>query len=168
YIRAPQLFRPAGKTEEAEETVKKSDTISVISIISALVGAVVFTFFLVRYIRSYEVYDDGYGVSHDFDRIALSLWILGALLIVFSLVALVNARRHYQWRVYPFCMGTVGFLSLLGNLSLLIRQLQKGTAEVTLWIWFALSIAIVLASAIYLFLRWNKKPVSEEASSSNA
>lgn len=168
YIRAPQLFRPAGKTEEVEESVKKSDTVSVISIISALVGAVVFTFFLVRYIRSYEVYDDGYGVSHDFDRVALSLWILGALLIVFSLVALVNARRHYQWRVYPFCMGTVGFLSLLGNLSLLIRQLQKGAAEVTLWIWFALSIAIVLASAIYLFLRWNKKPVSEEASSSNA
>lgn len=163
YIRAPQLLRlPATKETEPEET-KKSDPVSVISLISAAAGVAIFTVFLIRYIRSYESYDDGWGVDYSFDRMALQLWILGAALFVLSLICFYNARKHYQWRVYPIAMEAYGFLSLLSSLSLLIKQGQKGAIEVSVWIWFSLSIAIMVAAGAYLFFRRTKKPETKNA-----
>lgn len=157
YLKAPQLFRIEHKAATEPKEIKKSGPVSLISAISAVLGIALFTVNLVFYIQSYEVYDDGYGVDHSFDRVALALWILGFMLTIFSLVCLYNARKHYQWMVYPISMGIFGFLALLGNLSLLIRALQKGPATVTLWVWFALSIAIIVASVAYLFIRHPKK-----------
>jgi len=162
FLRSPQIIKLVKAGEKPVREIKKSNPVSVISLISAAVGATIFTIFLIRYIQSYEVYDDGWGVDHSFDRVALSLWILGALMMIFSFVCFYNARTHYQWRVFPIAMGLLGFLSLLGNLTNLVRQLQKGAVAPALWVWFALSLALIIAMALILVFYRPKTPVVEE------
>lgn len=159
YLRSPRLFlvSPVQKAEVAVQSDKKT---VYLSLAAGLVGLGVFVAFLVRYILSFQHEDYGeYGSELSFDRASLYLLIIGVLMMLFALNSFLNARKHYDFKVFPLGLMGIGILSLIANIAIIIRA--KGEGDALVWTWFALSIAFIVAGLTYFFVLLKRRKKEE-------
>ena len=152
FLRAPQVFFP--KYAVSDEKLK--NVINPFKIIltggTIAFGLFVFVFYLIKYINSYESYIDGNAFGYDFDPDSMVIFALGLFLAImggFNLFQYFKDRFSYV--VYSGSLSAILLVSLIYDITRLIRMYVKGKDPALYWIWFVICL-LSLGGALTFFI----------------
>lgn len=161
--KAPQLFL-LSKLEDKplpRRAFQKWETITVIS--AGIGGLALFGYFLYRFIASFYYGDYGAdGSEFSFDGDMMVAWIASLLLALFSLIALLRARKErYIDGLYPKYLVFLGGLVSVYGLARLMRALIKGKDALPYLFWIIGG--LIFAGIVIAFLIIKRKRKQNEA-----
>lgn len=168
FKRAPKLIEVhEGEKEKQEIHIHAYDC--VINPAVTALGIFLFVFYLIRYINSYESYYDGWGTDVSFNPDALFLFVTGFILAVNGIIAIVNSFKNKQNnRLMALLLIITISSQIIYSIARLIKFYKKGYDPSIYWIWFVVSIFLVLLSVgLYLLTRQvlkKQEPQAEQVS----
>ena len=153
YSNAPRIIE-VKTIEQPEESNKKELYPWISSVVFLLVGAFLFMFFLVKYIKSYESYQDGSAFGYDFDPDCMIIFILGFALMLSGIISVYAIlREKYSYIISSASLVFISATSFIFGLARLIRMYIKEKDPTMYWIWFSVALAALIAS-ICLLIYW--------------
>ena len=150
YGNAPRILEVDQK-DPVEKQEKKQIYPMVSSISFIVVGAFLFTFFLIKYIMSFEDYNDG-GYGYDFDPNCMVIFLAGFALLLLGLIGIIQIKRNrYSYIRSTSALVFITSSTFIFGLARLIRAYVKEKDPTIYWIWFGVGL-FVLAISIYLLV----------------
>ena len=168
FKRVPKLIEVhEGEKEKQEIHIHAYDC--VINPTVTALGIFLFVFYLIRYINSYESYYDGWGTDVSFNPDALFLFVTGFILAGNGIIAIVNSFKNKQNnRLMAFLLIITISSQIIYSIARLIKFYKKGYDPSIYWIWFVVSIFLLLLSVgLYLLTRQvlkKQEPQTEQVS----
>ena len=155
YYRIPKLIDVPQDKEEKKPTERIKWFDYVINPIIILTGVYLFIFFLVRYVTSYEAYNDGYGNDVSFNQDALALFIFGILLVIIGGISQIRSLQHKEeYRLTSLNILILTISNFIYAMARLIRTYAKGKDPTIYWIWMGVALAVIGVSlALYIITR---------------
>ena len=169
-LRVPKVF----ERQNIKETIVPDTQVKAFDYVlkptAMAVGITMFVYFLIKYIRSYEGYEDFYNgnivYGAEFNPDYLMLYITGALLVLFTTISILSAvlnKRNY--RLIMIVYAAISFdniiyaLARIGRLCAKKKAVKYTVAEhlevlEPYWKWFFIALAFtVLFVVIYLLIK---------------
>ena len=152
YSNAPRVL-DVQHFKDPEEKKSKNDVYPMTSsVLFIFIGAFLFTFFFIRYLKSFEGYDDGDAYGYDFDQNCMVIYILGLALLLLGLNGLIQTRLNkYSYIRSTTALVFITSTSFIFGLARLIRAYVKEKDPTIYWIWFGVGL-FVLAVSVYLLV----------------
>jgi len=152
YLKAPQIFVP----RYAFSDVKLKNVINPVkislSIAAIAVGLFFFVFFLIKYIGSFSSYQDGEAYGYDFNPDYMMLFVLGFFLAIMGVNNLIKYfKDKFSYVAYSAALSAIIIVSLIYDVSRLVRMYVKGKDPTNYWIWLAIGL-VLLAGGITFFV----------------
>ena len=147
YLTAPKILLDKPIIENAQSN--KEDILSAIVPSILIVGGLaVFIIFLIKYINSFEAYQDGSAYGYDFDPDSMVIFVLGFFLLVLG----INSLISYFVKKFSYLRMSIAFLAIVGasliyDIARLIKMYVKGKNPHLYWIWFVFALLAVLIGA---------------------
>lgn len=164
-ITAPRILE--NKAILREEENKDSKVVPMtLSIASIAGGLFLFTFYLIKLVRSFESYKDGSAFGYDGDPDSMLITVVGLFLAVLGGLSLFRTiKGKFSITKYMAGFTMISLTAFIYGLARLIRTYVKNKPHDTYWLWFTITIvATVFAAAtfIYLFIKERKQKVEEK------
>ena len=164
YLMAPQILNDQPIISETK-VEKKNIYPYVISSFLAIAGTAVFVIFLVRYIQSFESYEDGSAFGYDFDPDSLILFVLGLFVMVLGINALIASfLKKFSYLRTSLNLLSIVTASLIYGIARLIRMYVKEKDPTQYWIWFGVGVATLaicgtfFALSLMKYIKSKKEP----------
>ena len=155
YLRAPRILTNRLDIIKSEKKRSKDEVVPAInSAIYLVLGITTFTIFLIKYIMSYESYQDGAAFGYDFDQDSMVIFVCGFAFIVLGIISIVKIiRKKYSERVASLVCIAIFSISQIYCTARLIKMYVKGKDPTTYWIWFAIGAATLIFAVIFYLIR---------------
>ena len=169
YIKAPQIFvvkKIENEPEQIEEKVEeeKNPFPMILSIATIAFGTFVFVFYLIKYIRSFESYDDNGAYGYDFDPDSMLIFVLGLFIAVLGTNNLVKYfKNRFTYVAYSGVLSTILFASLIYDVARLIRMYVKEKDPTLYWIWLVIGFLSLAGALVFFIISLIKKKKEKEA-----
>lgn len=158
FFSAPQILHVKGDKVQQTETVPFFDW-GVNSVLLAG-GLVLFVYFLISYIKSYNPYIDGGTIDISFDQDALVLFCTGGLMMFIAEISIIKSVMKIQdYRLTTFLMIIMCSADAIFAVSRIIRLTLKNKPVTNYWIWLGAS--ILLLGVFITILIYLKKKVKQ-------
>ena len=160
YLKAPRVFDVRESKDEEDEVEQKVEVAEdyknpfpmVLSIATMAFGIFVFTFYLIKYIRSFEPYTDDGAYGYDFDPDSMLIFALGLFLLVLGANNLLKyLKNKFTYVAYSGVLSTILLISLVYDIARLIKMYRKENDPTLYWIWFVIGF-LSLAGALVFFI----------------
>ena len=167
YLKAPQVLenkKVADDVEEIEEERKPINPFALVLSISLIAfGIFVFTFYLVKYIKSFSA-EAGEGYyEYDFDPDSMLIFVLGLFVAVLGTNSTIKYfKGNFSFVVLSGVLSTIVFTSLIYDIARLIRMYKKGKDPTTYWIWFAIGLVTLLGVLAFFIISYIKQKKAKE------
>ena len=116
-------------------------------------GLFIFTLYLIKYISSFEAYEDSGAIGYDFDPDATILFILGGFLALLGIFSMIRAiKNNYSYLLTSALGLTIVTTSWLYGIYRLIRAYVKGKDPSTYWLWFAIGLITILVFVAFVVI----------------
>ena len=157
YISAPKIFTVNGTLLETDSHTISSEKKQVLPYVFSGVltvgGLAVFSIYLIKYIMSFEAYEDGAAIGYDFDPDATILFILGGFLAILGIFSIIRAiKNNYSYLLTSTLGLVIVSTSLIFGTYRLIRCYVKDKDPSTYWLWFGIGIFTVLVFAAFVII----------------
>ena len=164
-----QLFAPKVLTTRSAfiDSEKETNTTGpmIVSFLTVSTGLFFFIFFLVAYIKSYQLKDCGDGLyKYTFDPNSMILFVLGLFLVVLGVVSLIKVfKNDFSFVTYTGSLSAITTAAFVFGVYRLIKIGTSGEDATLYWIWFIIGAAVMLASIALLILSIIKRKKNNES-----
>ena len=131
-------------------------------------GLTLFIIFLIKYIKSFESYNDGDAFGYDFDPDSMVIFVLGLFVTILGTNSLVAYFvKRFSYLRMSTALSAIVSASLVYAIARLIRMYVKEKDPTTYWIWFIVGLLTVLIVGVFFTISLIKyrrdKSVSDSA-----
>lgn len=145
-----KILLPQDINDSNESVNKKTYQLSR-SIVAMGIGIFLFIFFLIKYIKSYGFEDYGNSFEYSFNKDCMVIWIMGLGLIFTGLFSLICYFKNKDSKIAEITVfSLISFDSLIYAIAMLIRSYKKCKPVSNYWIWFAVSLLLLLVFVFFL------------------
>ena len=158
YLKSPQVFIP--KYDKEDKSLKNviNPTKIILSGSAIAVGLFFFVYFLIKYIGSFSSYQDGAAYGYDFDPDYMILFVLGLFLTIMGVNNLIKYfKDRFTYFAYSAALFGIVLISFIYGLSRLIRMYAKGKDPTNYWIWFAVSLVLLVGALVFFIITLIKR-----------
>ena len=164
-LKAPQIFIPRNASIDEEKDARDMRWLQyvVVTILTAA-GMFLFIYFLIKYIRSFEYSSSEYNFNSD----SMVIFIGGLLLLSYSgyTIYRIVKNKFSGFKILLF-LETLDIYFLIYGTARLIRMYVKNKSPTDYWIWFSITLFVLLvisAALIYQYRKNKNNKQVEEAS----
>lgn len=156
YLTAPRVLIEKDDIISRED-IRNNEIQKVISISTLLVGSVLFIYYLIDYIRSYEDNSSPGYIDFDFNPDSMMISMLGLFLIVLGIISVITAyKQKFNSLVFTGSLTAISLISFIYCLARLIRMYVKEQDPSIYWIWFAVGLIFLSISCVLFIFKYLK------------
>ena len=143
YASAPKILTNKADKNEAVENKRNALELISASVVTAG-GLFLFIFYLLKYIKSYEIEDYGGSFDFGFDSDCMVTMVLGLFVAITGIISVVMYfRKKFS---YTFLFGGLTAMcsaSLIYSVARLLKMITKGKAYFDYVIWFYIALLVL-------------------------
>lgn len=163
-VKAPQLL--VAKTYNgSEETLSAKPLWITLSSVLIACGLTIFVLYLIKYINSYDAWEEAGTIDYDFNPDSMIIMVTGffiATLGVYDLVASLKNRLNLT--VTVGVLDTIAVMNLLFGIARLIRMHIKVKPTAPYWWWLGITTLIVtIFTALFVYMVLRNKRIKNQA-----
>lgn len=155
-----RVLVPNNDEEQVIEVNTNNDKRSfILSLCLSIIGAFLFIFFLIKYIKSYkyEQYSSN-KFEYYFDKDSMVIFILGFLVLLIGLIQLILIVKKNNKKVPILPMlSLIDLISIIYSVNMLVRSYKKLDYTTNYWIWFSISLFILILFLIFILILYKRK-----------
>lgn len=163
FVVSPKILTNAPIVEEVESN-RKSNVPVIISYALIAVGAFLFVFFFIDWIRSF--YYKASGPKYYFNQDSMVIYVIGIFFVVLGVIGLISFfKNKYNYLVLSSTLLAVSVVSLLYSVTKLGEAYVDQEDPTKYWIWFPIALVGVIGVSIFFALTIinNKKNKQQNA-----
>ena len=167
YLTAPMILNDKPIIVEKKQKDIRLMPI-ILSSILMVVGATIFTIFLIRYIKSFSGYNDGSAYEYDFDPDSLVIFVLGLYVLLLGTGGLVaTLLKKYTFLRTSANLVSIALISFVYSIARLRKMYLKNKNPTIYWIWFAVGLVTLISVAIFFVVSLRKYNKAKEEKTIN-
>ena len=142
--------------------MKNSKLFANISLI--ILATAMFTYYLVKYIMSFEIWDDGFGTDYSFNSDYVVLSLIGLIFLIYAIYNLVTYyKNNYNPNVMYATFALAASVGTFYPLGVFFKAMAKGKAYVDYQDYFYIALAslVFLCFVIFTYLSKTNKKIKE-------
>ena len=153
---APRILENKAIIKEEDQGDNKTIPM-VLNIATIAGGSFLFIFYLIKFICSFESYQDGSAFGYDADPDAMLITVVGLFLIVLGVINLVRTLKgNFNMTRYMLGFTMISLTTFIYGLARLVRTYVKNKPHDPYWLWFVITCIIVnVAVGLLIYLLIN-------------
>lgn len=168
YLRAPRILTVNNQVvkaknifedDEKEKNKPQVDYFKWVLTSIIIAGAIfTFTFYLIKYIKSFSDYTDSGAYGYDFDPDSMVIFVMSFMLIVLGINSIFAIIKNvHSEKLFFGVLLTILSCSLTYCIARLIRMYVKDKDPTTYWFWFGVGIGTILITIVLFIIRLNRQ-----------